>query len=99
VNWNCNHKCAFGLASGVIIALGATGAALDLEMPQLHSLLIFFLVNIYIYIYIYIHIQAFFLFGYWVSYGCGAMLWLLGVDWWEGVIAVVGLNQLAVFSY
>jgi FtsH-binding integral membrane protein len=56
VNRKRNHKCAFGLASGVIIALGATGAALDLEMPQLHSLLIFFLVNIYIYIYIYIFI-------------------------------------------
>jgi type IV secretory pathway VirB3-like protein len=38
----------------VIIALGVTGPALDLGMPQLHSLLIFFLVNIYIYI------QAFF---------------------------------------
>jgi hypothetical protein len=49
VNRKRNHKYAFGLASGLIIALGATGPALDLGMPQIHSLLIFFLVNIYIY--------------------------------------------------
>jgi len=70
VNRKRNHKCAFALASGVIIALGATGPALDLGMPQLHLLLFFFMVNIYIYIYS----SFFFFFGYWVSYGCGAML-------------------------